>query len=245
MQGRLAAVGALAGQGSHLGTDRAGAAHEALPGRWEGVVAGSEPQNTSQLGQLLLGTAWLGRRRNQLPPSAIGRAVPSEQRPSACNLLVWDMPPARVPAHTSSLGFLPCVARFCLENTDPRTRGRGIQLLSQVLLECHSLLQEKEGKGCSAPCTGCWQAGGPESLSCTQQTGCFSTVAALRASLEGQSPRRTRGLTLQPVCHPPDTIWAWLCSWCTRQRVGVAYPGVLSATWEASGTHLHVRIPAW
>uniref|UniRef100_A0A8C3GNH3 MMS19 nucleotide excision repair protein n=1 Tax=Cairina moschata TaxID=8855 RepID=A0A8C3GNH3_CAIMO len=33
---------------------------------------------------------------------------------------------------------------FCLENTDPRTRGRGIQLLSQVLLECHSLLQEKE-----------------------------------------------------------------------------------------------------
>ncbi|XP_015722476.1 MMS19 nucleotide excision repair protein homolog isoform X2 [Coturnix japonica] len=33
---------------------------------------------------------------------------------------------------------------FCLENTDPRMRGRGIQLLSQVLLECHSLLQEKE-----------------------------------------------------------------------------------------------------
>ncbi|NXJ14812.1 MMS19 protein, partial [Odontophorus gujanensis] len=33
---------------------------------------------------------------------------------------------------------------FCLENTDPRIRGRGIQLLSQVLLECHSLLQEKE-----------------------------------------------------------------------------------------------------
>uniref|UniRef100_A0A8B9IPQ2 MMS19 nucleotide excision repair protein n=1 Tax=Anser cygnoides TaxID=8845 RepID=A0A8B9IPQ2_ANSCY len=32
----------------------------------------------------------------------------------------------------------------CLENTDPRARGRGIQLLSQVLLECHSLLQEKE-----------------------------------------------------------------------------------------------------
>ncbi|XP_057236410.1 MMS19 nucleotide excision repair protein homolog isoform X2 [Malurus melanocephalus] len=33
---------------------------------------------------------------------------------------------------------------FCLENTDPRTRGRGIQLLSQVLLQCYSLLKEKE-----------------------------------------------------------------------------------------------------
>ncbi|NWX39746.1 MMS19 protein, partial [Steatornis caripensis] len=32
----------------------------------------------------------------------------------------------------------------CLENIDPRTRGRGIQLLSQVLLQCYSLLQEKE-----------------------------------------------------------------------------------------------------
>ncbi|XP_074015238.1 MMS19 nucleotide excision repair protein homolog isoform X2 [Numenius arquata] len=32
----------------------------------------------------------------------------------------------------------------CLENTDPRTRGRGIQLLSQVLLQCYSLLHEKE-----------------------------------------------------------------------------------------------------
>ncbi|NXA42307.1 MMS19 protein, partial [Eudromia elegans] len=32
----------------------------------------------------------------------------------------------------------------CLENTDPRARGRGIQLLSQVLLQCYSLLQEKE-----------------------------------------------------------------------------------------------------
>ncbi|XP_054687598.1 MMS19 nucleotide excision repair protein homolog isoform X3 [Grus americana] len=32
----------------------------------------------------------------------------------------------------------------CLENTDPRTRGRGIQLLSQALLQCYSLLQEKE-----------------------------------------------------------------------------------------------------
>ncbi|NWX11750.1 MMS19 protein, partial [Aegotheles bennettii] len=31
-----------------------------------------------------------------------------------------------------------------LENTDPRTRGRGIQLLSQTLLQCYSLLQEKE-----------------------------------------------------------------------------------------------------
>ncbi|NXJ27471.1 MMS19 protein, partial [Dicrurus megarhynchus] len=33
---------------------------------------------------------------------------------------------------------------FSLENTDPRARGRGIQLLSQVLLQCYSLLQEKE-----------------------------------------------------------------------------------------------------
>ncbi|KFV58003.1 MMS19 nucleotide excision repair protein, partial [Tyto alba] len=32
----------------------------------------------------------------------------------------------------------------CLENTDPRTRGRGIQLLSEVLLQCYPLLQEKE-----------------------------------------------------------------------------------------------------
>ncbi|KAM6203505.1 MMS19 nucleotide excision repair protein homolog [Sarcoramphus papa] len=32
----------------------------------------------------------------------------------------------------------------CLENTDPRTRARGVQLLSQVLLRCYSLLQEKE-----------------------------------------------------------------------------------------------------
>ncbi|PKK17696.1 MMS19 homolog, cytosolic iron-sulfur assembly component, partial [Columba livia] len=32
----------------------------------------------------------------------------------------------------------------CLENTDPRTRGRGIQLLSQVLLQCYFQLQEKE-----------------------------------------------------------------------------------------------------
>ncbi|KAM9132764.1 MMS19 nucleotide excision repair protein homolog isoform 2-T2 [Pangshura tecta] len=32
----------------------------------------------------------------------------------------------------------------CLENTEPRTRGRGLQLLSQVLLQCHSMLQEEE-----------------------------------------------------------------------------------------------------
>ncbi|NXI41882.1 MMS19 protein, partial [Galbula dea] len=32
----------------------------------------------------------------------------------------------------------------CLENTDPWMRGRGIQLLSQVLLQCYSLLQETE-----------------------------------------------------------------------------------------------------
>uniref|UniRef100_A0A8C6RZG1 MMS19 nucleotide excision repair protein n=1 Tax=Nannospalax galili TaxID=1026970 RepID=A0A8C6RZG1_NANGA len=33
-----------------------------------------------------------------------------------------------------------------LENPEPRTRARGIQLLSQVLLQCHSLLLEKEEK---------------------------------------------------------------------------------------------------
>uniref|UniRef100_A0A8D0N4A9 MMS19 nucleotide excision repair protein n=1 Tax=Sus scrofa TaxID=9823 RepID=A0A8D0N4A9_PIG len=31
-----------------------------------------------------------------------------------------------------------------LENPEPRTRARGVQLLSQVLLQCHSLLLEKE-----------------------------------------------------------------------------------------------------
>ena len=35
--------------------------------------------------------------------------------------------------------------RSSLENPEPRTRARGIQLLSQVLLQCHSLLLEKEG----------------------------------------------------------------------------------------------------
>ena len=37
--------------------------------------------------------------------------------------------------------------RSSLENPEPRTRARGIQLLSQVLLQCHSLLLEKEGTG--------------------------------------------------------------------------------------------------
>ncbi|XP_074855441.1 MMS19 nucleotide excision repair protein homolog isoform X2 [Carettochelys insculpta] len=32
----------------------------------------------------------------------------------------------------------------CLENTDPRTRGRSLQLLSQVLLQCHSMLHVEE-----------------------------------------------------------------------------------------------------
>ncbi|KAM8924824.1 MMS19 nucleotide excision repair protein homolog [Pelodytes ibericus] len=32
----------------------------------------------------------------------------------------------------------------CLANTDPRTRGRGVQLLSQVLLQCYPRLKEKE-----------------------------------------------------------------------------------------------------
>uniref|UniRef100_A0A8B9SMN4 MMS19 nucleotide excision repair protein n=1 Tax=Anas platyrhynchos TaxID=8839 RepID=A0A8B9SMN4_ANAPL len=54
-----------------------------------------------------------------------------------CLLLVSPLTPAL-------WGFCRAWGRFCLENTDPRTRGRGIQLLSQVLLECHSLLQEKE-----------------------------------------------------------------------------------------------------
>uniref|UniRef100_A0A8C8R709 MMS19 nucleotide excision repair protein n=1 Tax=Pelusios castaneus TaxID=367368 RepID=A0A8C8R709_9SAUR len=32
----------------------------------------------------------------------------------------------------------------CLQSPEPLTRGRGLQLLSQVLLQCHSLLQEEE-----------------------------------------------------------------------------------------------------
>ncbi|XP_075072020.1 MMS19 nucleotide excision repair protein homolog [Mixophyes fleayi] len=32
----------------------------------------------------------------------------------------------------------------CLANPEPRTRGRGVQLLSQVLLQCYSRLKEKE-----------------------------------------------------------------------------------------------------
>ncbi|MEE6486178.1 hypothetical protein FKM82_014533 [Ascaphus truei] len=32
----------------------------------------------------------------------------------------------------------------CLANSEPRTRGRGVQLLSQVLLQCYSRLKEKE-----------------------------------------------------------------------------------------------------
>ncbi|KAG8551213.1 hypothetical protein GDO81_004011 [Engystomops pustulosus] len=32
----------------------------------------------------------------------------------------------------------------CLANTEPRTRGRGVQLLSQVLLQCYANLREKE-----------------------------------------------------------------------------------------------------
>ncbi|XP_067393303.1 MMS19 nucleotide excision repair protein homolog [Emydura macquarii macquarii] len=32
----------------------------------------------------------------------------------------------------------------CLQSTEPLTRGRGLQLLSQVLLQCHALLQEEE-----------------------------------------------------------------------------------------------------
>uniref|UniRef100_A0A8C4XY90 MMS19 nucleotide excision repair protein n=1 Tax=Gopherus evgoodei TaxID=1825980 RepID=A0A8C4XY90_9SAUR len=44
----------------------------------------------------------------------------------------------------------------CLENTEPRTRGRGLQLLSQVLLHCHSLTHlvlfyENRPEG-SSPC---------------------------------------------------------------------------------------------
>ncbi|XP_069467675.1 MMS19 nucleotide excision repair protein homolog isoform X2 [Ambystoma mexicanum] len=34
----------------------------------------------------------------------------------------------------------------CLSNPEPRTRGRGVQLLSQVLLQCYSTLKEKEAE---------------------------------------------------------------------------------------------------
>lgn len=69
-----------------------------------------------------------------------------------CNVPAQDVLPAWMSLLTTGfLGFLLSWPRFCLENTDPRMRGRGIQLLSQVLLQCYSLLQEKEGKGCSGP----------------------------------------------------------------------------------------------
>lgn len=69
-----------------------------------------------------------------------------------CNVPAQDVLPAWMYLLTMGLlGFLPSWHRFSLENTDPRTRGRGIQLLSQVLLQCYSLLQEKEGKGFSDP----------------------------------------------------------------------------------------------
>uniref|UniRef100_U3K194 MMS19 nucleotide excision repair protein n=2 Tax=Ficedula albicollis TaxID=59894 RepID=U3K194_FICAL len=62
-----------------------------------------------------------------------------------CNVPAQDRLPAWMYLLTTGfLGFLPSWPRFSLENTDPRTRGRGIQLLSQVLLQCYSLLQEKE-----------------------------------------------------------------------------------------------------
>lgn len=76
------------------------------------------------------------------------------------NVSAQDVCPTWVSLLTAGLlGFPPTWIRSCLENTDPRTRGRGIQLLSQVLLQCYFQLQEKEGKGNSGPWSGCWQVG--------------------------------------------------------------------------------------
>uniref|UniRef100_A0A8C8B9G2 Uncharacterized protein n=1 Tax=Otus sunia TaxID=257818 RepID=A0A8C8B9G2_9STRI len=88
-----------------------------------------------------------------------------------------DVLPAWVSLLTTGLlGFLPTCPRSCLENTDPRTRGRGIQLLSQVLLQCYSLLQEKEGKGCSGPLSGRWHVGGK---ACAAQVSFLQLVKGL------------------------------------------------------------------
>ncbi|EMP27912.1 MMS19 nucleotide excision repair protein like protein [Chelonia mydas] len=59
-----------------------------------------------------------------------------DRPPRAALLESPVVPPSAVPLQGSD--------RSCLENTEPRMRGRGLQLLSQVLLHCHSLLQEEE-----------------------------------------------------------------------------------------------------
>lgn len=108
-----------------------------------------------------------GSRNRLLPCVPVGQhcaavPLPGEQLLfHAYNVFAQGALPVWVSLFTSGLlGFYHVWARFCLENTDPRTRGRGIQLLSQVLLECHSLLQEKEGKVCYEFWNGCKQVGG-------------------------------------------------------------------------------------
>lgn len=68
-------IGALAGQGSHLGTDRAGAAHEAFPARWEGVVAGGEPPERVAAETAPAGDGVAGEEEESAPPER-RRAAP-------------------------------------------------------------------------------------------------------------------------------------------------------------------------
>lgn len=51
---------------------------------------------------------------------------------------------SHVAVKSSSIFCLQC--RSPLQNADPRIRAQSIQMLSEVLLQCYSLLQEKEGK---------------------------------------------------------------------------------------------------
>ena len=55
--------------------------------------------------------------------------------------------PSKVSTGLCQALYILLSPRSSLENPEPRTRARGIQLLSQVLLQCHSLLLEKEGTG--------------------------------------------------------------------------------------------------
>lgn len=173
------------------------------------------------------------------------------------NVSAQDVLPAWVPLLTTGLlGFLPTWARSCLENTDPRTRGRGIQLLSQVLLQCYSLLQEKEGKGCSGPLSGCRQIGGK---ACATQVSVLQLAKELiqhhdnfvhvsRVKVQGGHGASCCSLFANHTTQfrsLPEHAKALGCSWCPRQCVGVAHPGVLSATWDTLGTHLHVKILGW
>lgn len=135
-----------------------------------------------------------------LPASqaVLGHRPPAQRAAPLCfyNVSAQDVLPAWVFLLTTGLlGFLPTRARSCLENTDPRMRGRGIQLLSQVLLQCYSLLQEKEGKGCSGPLSAAGRLGAKpvplKCLSCCWQRVWFSTVTTLYLSRKSKAKEDT------------------------------------------------------